>query len=252
MAHGYRNLHHFDHWLSDHDLGRYFIDAEQHFFKKILAESRGKQAVLVGTPHQESLMMTTPISQRTLISPINHYEKNIKLIEGDLHELPILTGSVELVLLPHTLEFTDNPRKLLAECCRIVKPEGLLMISTFNPYSLWSIQTLLNDQPSNSWTHNRIYSQQLKNWLKLADFMIESHTSFLYSPPLKRSTWRKKLSFLEVLGSKFLPKMGGVNVLLARAKVIPLTPIRLKWKQQLSALPLTGLRQHIAHHSKFK
>jgi len=164
-------------------------------------------------------------------------EKKFDYIEGDFHELPISTGSIDLVMLPHTLEFIDNPRQLLSEACRIIKPEGLIVISGFNPYSAWGLRKLMTThKKSIPWGANFIHSHKVKSWLHLADFELEKHQLFLYTPPINQPKFYKKLHFLEYIGHKCFPLFGGVYVLIARAKVVPLTPIRLKWKQQLSSI----------------
>jgi hypothetical protein len=43
----------------------------------------------------------------------------------------------------------------------------------------------------------------------------------------------RKIRLLETIGSWIFPKAGGISIIVARAKVIPLTPIKMKWKQQL-------------------
>src|SRR5690606_5823540 len=109
----------------------------------------GKHAVLIGVPHQYELLKSTAIPCHSLITPIISHAHEHGLIEGDLHELPILTGSIDLVLLPHTLEFVDNPRQLLSEACRIIKPEGLIVVSGFNPYSTWGLRKLMTKHKKN-------------------------------------------------------------------------------------------------------
>jgi ubiquinone/menaquinone biosynthesis C-methylase UbiE len=37
------------------------------------------------------------------------------------------------VLLPHTLEFTDYPHQILREVARVLRPEGQVIIASFNP-----------------------------------------------------------------------------------------------------------------------
>jgi SAM-dependent methyltransferase len=168
-----------------------------------------------------------------------------------LHELPILTGSIDLVMLPHTLEFVDNARQLLAEACRIVKPEGLIAICGFNPYSAWGLRKAFTKHKTPPWSGNFIYSYKIKNWLQLVGFEMEKQQSILFRPPISRPELFQKLQFLEYIGSKCFPMLGGVYILLARAKVIPLIPIRMQWKQQLSGIRLPAkMPGHIARHSK--
>lgn len=240
LAHGYRALQHWNQWLSQQFLGSKLLEAEEKHLSNLLGTHFGKQASLIGVPEQFKLLNATKIPCHSLVTPMIFREHKPGYIEGDLHELPILTGSIDLMMLPHTLEFIDNPRQLLAEACRVIKPEGLIVISGFNPYGSWA----LKHKTHKSWQANLIRPRKIMSWLSLADFAVEKLESILYTPPITRPNLFEKLHFLEKIGRYCFPKLGGVYMLVARAKVIPLTPIRLKWKQQLSGLrvptPISG------------
>jgi hypothetical protein len=253
LTHSYRSLQHWNQWLAHQFLGNSLLTEEQHLLSRILNKHFGKQVLLIGVPQQNQLLQSTSIPCHTLISPIPQKEKknNYSFIESDFHELPILTGSIDLLMLPHTLEFVDNPRQLLLEACRVIKSEGLIMICGFNPYSAWGIRRALAKHKVAPWSGNFIHSRKVKSWLHLTDFEMENQNSLMFRPPTSHQGFYHKLHFLEQIGSKCFPIFGGVYVLLARAKVIPLTPIRLKWKQQLSGIRIsTTISGHIARQSK--
>lgn len=202
-----------------------------------LAKHYGKHAVLIGVPNQADLFHSTSQSLHTLVGPLVAHTAFASCVESHLHELPFLSGSVDLVLLPHTLEHVENPRQLLAEACRIIKPEGLIVVTAFNPYSLWGVGKKLAKVKSAPWGGHFIPAQKIENWLRLADFEIEQRHGYFYRPPLNEKRWFDRLAWLEKMHHIF-PLLGGVNTIVARAKVIPLTPIRMKWKQQLSGIRL--------------
>ena len=251
MTHSYRTLQHWDQWLAHQFLGTQLIAEEQAILSTLLDKHYGKHALLIGVPQQAELLKTTPIPCHTLISPLTHHIPQINYLEGDFHELPILTGSIDLVMLPHTLEFIDNPRHLLSEVCRVIKPEGLVVICGFNPISLWGLKKLRHQKKKHApWTGSFIQMRHIKNWLQLADFEIEDHKSILFRPPVTGKSLYDKLRFMEPLGKTCFPLFGGAYVVVARAKVIPLTPIRLKWKQRLDGIRIsTTISGHIARHS---
>ncbi len=233
----YRTLQHWNQWLTKPFLGTALARAEREVLTKLLVNHYGKHAVLIGVPHQMPLLQETHFSSPTLISPLHAHDLENHVIESDLHELPILSGSVDLVLLPHTLEFVENPRQLLAEACRIIKPEGLMVVMGFNPYSSWGLAKKMPTFNAVPWGRQFIASKHIQTWMRLADFQIESSQSFFVRPPVGDVNWFEKLHWMETLLHPF-PFVGAVNVLIGRAKVIPLTPIRMKWKQQLSGLRL--------------
>ena len=61
---------------------------------------------------------------------------------------PIRTGcrsrenTIDLIVMPHALEFTDDPHLMLREAWRVIRPEGQIVISGFNPFSLFGTQAL--------------------------------------------------------------------------------------------------------------
>ncbi len=249
LAHGYRALQHWNQWLTQHFLGNHLLHEEQHLLAHLLHRHFGKHALLIGVPRQHTLLNATTAPYHSLASPlVNHHKENkFNQIESDLHELPLLTGSVDLVILPHMLEFIDNPRQLLSEACRIVKPEGLIAIIGFNPYSMWGLKKIMVKHKSVPWSANSINANQIKNWLHLADFAMEKHAFAFFRPPVNHPTTFQRLHFFERIGKKCFPKLGGIYIILARAKVIPLTPIKMKWKQHLSNIPIsTRISSHIA------
>lgn len=251
MAHGYRILQHWNQWLTQQFLGRRLLETEGQQLSHLLNRHFGKHALLLGVPQQYELLKSTLIPCHSLLSPLIYKEKITNYIEGDFHELPILTGSIDLVMLPHTLEFVDNPRQLLAEACRIVKPEGLIMICGFNPCSTWGLRKLFAKNKDMPWAGNFFQPHHVKNWVRLADFEMEKQTSFLYRPPVNHPGLYNKLQLVESIGRGLFPVFGGVYMILARAKVVPLTPIRLKWKQPLSNIRIsTTISGTIAHRSK--
>jgi SAM-dependent methyltransferase len=238
--------------LSQQFLGKNLLDTEVQHFSRLLKRHFGKHALLLGVPHQYELLNATKIPCHSLVTPLVCKDKQTGYIEGDFREVPILTGSMDLVMLPHTLEFMDNPRQLLAEACRIIKPEGLIVISGFNPYSAWGLRRSLNgNKKSMPWGANFIPPQKVKHWLRLSDFAMEKHEAILFTPPVNHPGLHKKLHFLEKFGNRFFKGVGGAYILVARAKVIPLTPIRLKWKQHLSNIGMPGtISGNIARQSK--
>jgi len=237
----YRAIHQWNHWLN-HFLGSALLSAEHDIMLDLLRKNNGKNALLIGVPKQYSLLQDSTIPNRLLLTPLALHDKTIRYIESDWSELPIHSGSVDLVVLPHTLEHTDNPRQILSEACRIVKPEGSLIIFGFNPYSLWGLRkkwdSLQDHAPLISKGHF-LSSSAIKQWLGLADFELTKQKTFFFRPPLTHQALFQRLKIMEWIGNKSHLPLGGVYVLMAKAKVIPLTPIRLHWKQPLASAKLS-------------
>lgn len=110
---------------------------------------------------------------------------------------------------------------------------------------------MISGTKNSPWLGNLNHAQKIKSWLRLADFELENQTSILFRPPVKNERFYEKLNFLETVGSQIIPVVGGEYILIARAKVIPLTPIRLKWKQKLGEISISPtITGHVANQSR--
>jgi SAM-dependent methyltransferase len=148
------------------------LESEQKFLSRLLKERYGKHALIIGVSEQGDLLNHCALSKHTVISPLVHKNKKIKYIESELSELPIFSGSIDVVVIPHTLEFIDNPRQLLMEACRIVKPEGDIIIFCFNPLSFWGLKKWWVNHKHIPWSGHFTRAKTIKKWLKLADFEL--------------------------------------------------------------------------------
>ncbi len=62
---------------------------------------------------------------------------------GHMHRLPVASDSVDAVLLPHTLEFSDRPHAILREVHRVLRSDGQLIVLGFKPGGLWGLRRLI-------------------------------------------------------------------------------------------------------------
>lgn len=238
MVKTYRSIQQWDHWLAQ-SMGLSVHQIEQSFLAARLPAYHGKHALVIGTPRQHDLLEGSKILQHTVLSPLVNPYKTIQFIESEFYKLPIASGSVDLVILPHTLEFVDNPRQVMSEVCRIIKPEGFLLLLGFNPNSLWGFKKWLLKNKNMPWSSHFIRSSLVKKWLSLADFELVKQDMLLFTPPFANFAVFNKKSWLETLGRYLYPFWGGIYVLTFKAKVIPLTPIKMHWKQSIPALSAT-------------
>lgn len=238
MVKTYRTVQQWDHWLT-HFLGQSVLETEHNFLSPFLTERYGKHALLIGVPKQSDLLKSSVMPCHIVLSPLIHANKYIKYIESDFYELPITPGSVDLVILPHTFEFIDNPHQLLNEACRVVKPEGDIIIFGFKPVSLWGFKKWWVDSKNVPWSGNFLPAAKIKHWLKLADFELVRQNIIMFRPPIRHHGLYKKLKFLDWVGTQLHLPFGNIYVLIARAKTIPLTPIKLHWKQKLSPISIS-------------
>lgn len=237
----YRALQQWQHWLRE-PLGARILDAEQQFLSPWLARYANTPIVLMGVSEQQVLMKRSAqsVGQTLLMTPMKSAQAlpmHYQMIESVWSALPIATGSIDLVLLPHTLEYLDNPRAALTEACRVIKPEGLLIIFGFNPMSLWGLRKGWTAQNQAPWSSHFLSPHVIKQWLKWSDFELILHKNILFSPPVLSDVLNQPFKWLDWVGQKCHIPFGSIYSIVAKAKVIPLTPIKLHWKQAFSPVP---------------
>jgi SAM-dependent methyltransferase len=148
------------------------------------------------------------------------------IIQGTYDNLPIQESSIDIVLLPHILEFEENPCQVLAEVSRILVPHGHAIILGFNPMSLFGASRAFHQ-------HFQAMSQ-IRHWLNSEEFDIVDTQTFFFRPAMRNETWLAKLRFLEILGQFFWSSGGGVYLFVAKKKVIGMTPVRPAWRDWLA------------------
>ena len=246
MTRASRMIQHWGQWF-EQPLGKNILHVENQLFKKILSTFYGKHSLLIGVSQQSILLENSIATYHSLLSILPGKHHSYYYIEGDYYELPFLTGSIDLVLLPHTLECVDNPQNLITEACRVVKPGGGIIISGFNPYSFWGLRKFLSTKKAHVYPNHFVHACSVKKWLQLSDFETTKQMQYFF--------WGNGCSdqnAKHVVAENWISKMGGslfgsLYTILAEAKRIPLTPVRLRWKQQLSGIRIsTTMTGHIA------
>jgi SAM-dependent methyltransferase len=102
-----------------------------------------------------------------------------KRIQAKSYALPIQSNCVDLIIVPHLLEFDAARFQTFRELERVLKPEGILIVLNFNPWSLSvRYQFLLDKKFSNSWNGHFISRSRLFDWLKVLNFEVASKTEF--------------------------------------------------------------------------
>jgi SAM-dependent methyltransferase len=155
-------------------------------------------------------------------------------------ELPFEAQSVDLIVLPHTLEFTPDPHRLLREVERVLMPDGRLVISGFNSLSLWGMRQSIGRmtrRPFVPGTHDLIAFTRLKDWIKLLGFEFDRGRFGCYRPPLVTDQWLTRYDFMESAGDRWWPIFGATYMITAVKRVRGMRMIGPKWAKKPALAP---------------
>jgi len=217
-------------------LGRSIQAIEVDRLRPVLASLYAVRAVQVGSVGSFDLLGSCDAPSRYIVDPLPGRGKEAGNRVRALPEaLPFDGKSIDLLVLPHTLDFSDQPHQVLREVERVLIPEGHVVILGFNPVSLWGARRLFSRRARRSvpWNANFIGLRRIKDWLALMHFEITGGSMLYYRPPLTNPSLLDRLITLDKIGDRWWPMMAGVYLLVARKRVAGLTPIRPQWRLQL-------------------
>jgi SAM-dependent methyltransferase len=231
--------------------GRYLLAWEQGFLDRAVADVFGYHALQLGMPRLDALRenrmplralaleatsdvdphaMEVPAQALIQADALSHAasaaqapaRREVTLVAG-FAELPFASQSLDLVVLPHVLERSAEPHRLLREVERVLVPEGQVVITGFNPASLWGAKHWLDQRlgspPFLPAQGQLIALPRLKDWLKLLSFEASRGRFGCYVPGVRSQRWLARWSALDKAGDRWWPVLGGVYALSAVKRV---------------------------------
>lgn len=218
----------FNNWIKT-EQGQYVIQWERQKVAGMVSDVFGFHAVQIGNTEIDFLAGNR-IQHQILVSESGSSDNAGLAATPDA--LPFASASLDLVVLPHILEFHDNPHQIIREVERCLMPEGQLVVLGFNPFSLWGLKCRMrNDIKRYPWRGRYIGVPRLKDWLSLLGFEIERGHFGRYAPPFEQAKWLHRWRALELAGDRWWPFGGGVYIVRAVKRVQGLRLIRPQWRK---------------------
>jgi SAM-dependent methyltransferase len=172
---------------------------------------------LVLPPPADSLLTTQPAHE-----PI--------ALHCEFDALPFPNASIDLVVLPHALELARDPHQTLREVERVLVPEGRVVIAGFNPASLWGLRQRAGRMKRGLGLgrNSSLYLPRagefigywrLRDWLRLLSFEVEAGRFGCWRPPLHSEHWLERFAWMDRVGDRWWPVLGGVYFVVAVKRV---------------------------------
>lgn len=213
-------------WLAS-PLGRHVLAWEMGKLDSLLSDVFGFNAVQLGLPEID-LLRANRMPFRFVCA------RDGGAVRADFHELPFVTHSLDLVLLPHVLEFDANPHQILREVERVLVPEGSAVVVGFNPLSLWGMRRLLCKKAEPPWAGRYLSPAKLRDWFALLGFEIRAGVFGCYLPPVKSEKWIRRYRFFEAAGDRWWAIFGAVYILHAIKRQPGMRLVQPKWRERMA------------------
>jgi SAM-dependent methyltransferase len=218
-----------------------FIPGSQHMRRQLESVMRMRLPTVFGF-HQISV---GPFSHRLKIGcSRTRNQWCVDVNRGDLHAqpdaLPLLPDSVDVVVLPLTLDFCAHPHDVLREANRVLIGDGHLIIIGLNPWSWWGVRRLFSRRKTVPWSARFFSAARVKDWLNVLGFEIETPVFSEFRLPVSSPAWLRRFEFFERWCKRHQPPTGAFYIIVAQKRVWPLTPMRLR-KRRLLQVPILNV-----------
>lgn len=176
-------------------------------------------------------------------------------IQSDIDDLPLIKRSVDVCILSHALEFSLDPHHVVREANRVLIPNGYLVITGYNPFSLAGLNKWLPYRKEQTpWNERFFSSMRIKDWLHLMGYEILMDEQCLHSTLVGKMKHGKIISALKAFAQNYLQSLGSIYVIVAKKRELPLTPIKPKWQIRTEFKPgkVAPVTSAQPKHSKYK
>jgi len=226
-------------------LGQYLLEKERSYLDDVTPDIFGFHALQLGLPEVD-LLRESRIAHRMCSAASGEPD-----LYARCHELPLATQSIDLVVLPHVLEFAEEPHAILREVDRVMMPEGRIVILGFNPWSLWGMRSALGfSRDQVPWNGRFLSLLRVKDWLALLGFDVSAGRLIAYAPPFDNERLRRRFAFMEPAGDRWWAVGGAVYMLQAIKRVRGMRLLTPAWQEQKDAREkqlAAAKRQGVSH-----
>jgi SAM-dependent methyltransferase len=218
--------------------GRYLLAWEQAEFDRAVSDIFGYHAVQLGLPTLDTLQANRMPHKWLALDTPERLPGKQPALYTDFGALPFEENSLDLVVLPHSLELNADPHTTLREVGRVLVPEGKVVICCLNPASLWGLrqrrahvyQRLGFGELFLPDAGDFIGYRRLRDWLRLLSFEVESSSFGCWRPAMSSEKWLDRYAWMDAVGERWWPIFGAVYFIVAAKRVRGVKLIGANWR----------------------
>ena len=208
----------------DSPQGQILLHNEVCFLKQTINLGCQQTILQLGSLGWEDQFIDCSLYQRFIVIDQPQFScRECAKINSRIDALPVASDSVDMVILPHLLEFEENFYQILRESERVLQPEGQLIILGFNPWSVFTMYQKVRGSSNNFCCRGRFISRfRMIDRLHLLNFEAEVVAGFnlntVYTRNFEYKQIKKSLSVTAY----------GIRAIKRRFHLIPLQSSWLK------------------------
>lgn len=222
-------------------LGKYIIQAERQMLEQELNNLFGYHLMQLSVVPEENLTTSSRINHCFALNPCLNRAKHLNQYSGiqacnvkaaaEFTALPLPDEVVDVTILHHVLDFTDQPQQVLKEAARVTISRGYILIFGFNPNSLTGlVQPFANlFRLGAIWRRNRLRTSRIKDWLEFLDCSSVGKCYAHRNLPVNNESYIQHAKLPKKWGGIGRIPGGSIYCILARKDKVGLTPIKRSW-----------------------
>lgn len=142
--------------------------------------------------------------------PLTHKLNLPNQIIGDLHKTSFPNEQFDMIYAGEIIEHTWTPAVMIGECRRILKPGGLLVVDTPNPYSIASIlRFFFKSEDSMGDNRELVYHEAKNSFTDLKErgqVLLQPQHKIFFSPAMLKQLFETQGFVIEHIGCTIKPR----------------------------------------------
>lgn len=151
-------------------------------------------------------------------STVQHPMHTRKDLNFDPLDWPVQNDTLDLIVLPHVLEFSADPHGVLREAARCLRPGGAVALTAFNPRSVLAVRAQAAGLGS---ARDWISRRRLIDWMRLLNLHPDRGAFGQWRPPSAQPQGFARWRWLDDAGEQWWPQMANIYALRAIKRLSP-------------------------------
>ncbi len=170
------------------DVENYWFRRHEVVYQRLAPRCAGREVLEAGCGEGYGADLISRVARRVIaldyddatVAHVRAHYPRVQVIHGNLAELPLADASVDVVVNFQVIEHLWDQAQFVDECARVLRPSGLLMMSTPNRITF----TPDRDTPINPFHTRELNADELGRLLVDAGFALDGVYGVFHGPRL--------------------------------------------------------------------
>lgn len=183
------------------DVENYWFRRHEVVYRQLAPRCDGRDVLEAGCGEGYGADLIAAVAQRVIgldyddaaVAHVRARYPRVEAVQGNLAELPLPDGTVDVVVNFQVIEHLWDQGQFIAECARVLRPGGLLMISTPNRLTF----SPGRDTPINPFHTRELNAAELTELLVDGGFVMDGVFGVFHGPVLREMDARHGGSIID-------------------------------------------------------